>query len=147
MALLSQKSQKTTRITTNLHFAEQLHPKSTVFSLCWVQGLLQIHVAMHRSEAKPMPSHIWVPKRPVPQPSHNFPIVKLSLLPQSKAWTSILQISNTLFSQKKKVSVAVANRAAAEGSLQTAQPNGSNSHQPSEATQRLQNMRAALKGL
>lgn len=63
MAQLSQKSQKTTRITTNLHFAEQLHPKPTVFSLCWVQGLLQIHVAMHRSEAKPMPSPIWAPTK------------------------------------------------------------------------------------
>lgn len=83
--------------------------------------------------------------RAVPQPPHNFLIAKLSLLPQGKAWTSTVQSSNSLFSQKKKGSVA--NRATGGGSLQTAQPNCSHSHQPSEAIQRLQNIRTALKGL
>lgn len=103
---------------------------------------------MHWSETKPMPSHLQsslaLPK-PVPQPPHNSPIVKLSLLPQRKAWTSTVQSSNAIFSQKKTVTVA--NRATGVGSLQTAQPNCSSSHQTSEAIQRLKNIRTVLKGL
>lgn len=75
---------------------------------------------------------------------HNFPIVKLSLLPQRKAWTSTVPNSNALFSQKKKASVQTEQL---EGGLQTAQANCSNSQQPSETIQRLQNRRTALKGL
>lgn len=57
----------------------------------------------------------------------------------------LCQSLNALISQKKKVSKA--NRATGEGSLWTAQPNCSNNHQFTEASQRLRRMKTALKGL
>lgn len=141
----------TTRITTNLCFAEQLHPKPTAGSLCWVQELLQTHVAMHRSEAKTMPSHLWAPTKLTGSAktrataSSQLSYCKAQLAASEKGLDiNCAKLKCPLFPEEESSSSKQSNWTGRV--LQTAQPNCSCSHQPSEEIQRLQNIRTALKG-